>query len=88
MGLFFENQRKSNQAIRDKVKQQKTRYRVGGIKRAIGEQVIGGKSDRRVSVVEQAILEQGIGERVIGERANLGESDRGVIEINNTVRNE
>ena len=38
-----------------------------------------------MSVAEQAFREQGIGEQVIGERANLGESDQGVIEIKNTV---
>ena len=41
-----------------------------------------------MSVAEKGIGEQGIGEQVIGEQANLGESDRGVIEIKNTVRNE
>ena len=38
---------------------------------------------------EQVIGERGIRERVvIGERSNLGASDRGVIKIKNTVRNE
>ena len=41
-----------------------------------------------MSVAEQGVGEKGIGEQVISERANLGESDRGVIEIKNTVRNE
>ena len=41
-----------------------------------------------MSVAEQAIRVKGIGERVIGDQANLGESDRLVIEIKNTVRNE
>ena len=41
-----------------------------------------------MSVVERAIGEQGFGEQVIGERENLGPSDRGVIEKNNAVRNE
>ena len=41
-----------------------------------------------MSVAEQAIREKGIGEQVIGERENLGASDRVVIEKNNTVRNE
>ena len=39
-----------------------------------------------MSVAERAIGEQGIGERVIGEQENLVASDRGVIEIDNTVR--
>ena len=39
-------------------------------------------------VLDKAIGEQGIGERVIGEQENLGASDRGVIEKYNTVRNE
>ena len=43
LGLFFDNHRKSYQAIREKVVQQKTMERVGGSKRAIGEQVIGVK---------------------------------------------
>ena len=43
LGLFFENHRKSNQVIREKVGQQKTRDRVGGSKCAIGERAIGGK---------------------------------------------
>ena len=38
--------------------------------------------------MEQAIGEQGIGEQVIGKRENLGASERGVIENNNTVRYE
>ena len=38
--------------------------------------------------MERAIGEQGFGEQVIGERENLGPSDRGVIEKNNAVRNE
>ena len=41
-----------------------------------------------MSVAERAIRELGIGERVIGERANLGASDQVVLENNNTVRNE
>ena len=40
---IFENQSKSNQAIREQVRQQKTKYRVGGSNRAIGERVIRGK---------------------------------------------
>ena len=64
---FFGNQRKSDQAIREKVGQQKTRDRVDGSKQAIGEQVIGGKERLGVSVEERAIGEQGIGERVISE---------------------
>ena len=36
----FENQRKSNQEIREKFGQQKTRDRVGGSKQVIGERVI------------------------------------------------
>ena len=39
----FGNQRKIHQAIREKVGQKNTRDRVGGRKRAIGDQVIGGK---------------------------------------------
>ena len=46
--IFFENQKKSDQAIREQVGQQKTRYRVNGRNRAIGEKVIGGK-ERSVS---------------------------------------
>ena len=42
MGLFFENQRDSNQDIREQVVQQKTRYQEVGSKKTIGEQVIGG----------------------------------------------
>ena len=49
---------------------------------------MGGKRDRGVRVAERAIREQGIGERVIVERANLGASDWGVIERKNTVINE
>ena len=44
----------------------------------------GGVSDCRVRVAEQAIREQGIGERVIGEPVNLVTSDREFIKINNT----
>ena len=44
--------------------------------------------DQGVRFLEQAIGEQGIGERVIGEQANLGTSDREVIKIDNTVKNE
>ena len=54
----------------------------------IREQVIGGNSNWGVSIAERAIREKGTGDRVIGERANLGEIDQGVIEIKNTVRNE
>ena len=39
-------------------------------------------------IFELSIREQGIGERVIGECANLGASDWGVIEINNTLKND
>ena len=42
-----ENQRKSDQAIREQVGQQKTRDRVGRSKRAIGERVIGWKEQSR-----------------------------------------
>ena len=38
-----------------------------------------------MSVAEGAIRAQGMGERVIGERENLCASERGVIELNNTV---
>ena len=38
----FENQRKISQAIMEQVGQQKTRNRLGGTNKAIGEQVIGG----------------------------------------------
>ena len=41
-----------------------------------------------MSVAKQAVREQGIAEQVIGERANLGASDRGLIEKKNTVINE
>ena len=53
-----------------------------------GSKLLEGNINWVVSVAERAIREQGIGERVIGEQENLGASDRGVIEINNTVRNE
>ena len=43
LGLFFENQRKSDEAIMEKVGKKNTRDRVVGRKWAIGEQVIGGK---------------------------------------------
>ena len=42
--------------------------------------MIGGNSNRGVSIAERAIEEQGIGERVICERENLGAIDQGVIE--------
>ena len=61
---------------------------MGVCKRVIGEGVIGGRSNRGVIVLEQAIREQGLGEQVIGKRENLGASDRGVLEKKNTVRNE
>ena len=38
-----ENQRKNNQAIMEQVGKQKTRDRVGGSKRVIGEQFLGGE---------------------------------------------
>ena len=44
---FSENKRKSNQAIREQVGQQKTRDRVGGSNRASGEQLIGVKEQSR-----------------------------------------
>ena len=44
---FSENQRKSDQAIREQVGQQNTRDRVGGSKRESGEQFIGGKEQSR-----------------------------------------
>ena len=53
----------------------------------MGSEKSGEGVDRGVIVLEQAIREQGIGELVIGERENLGASDWGVIEKNNTVRN-
>ena len=40
LGLFFRNRRKSDQAIREQVGQQKTRDRVGVSKQAIWERVI------------------------------------------------
>ena len=39
-------------------------------------------------VLDQVIVEQGVQERGIGERENSGASDREVVEIKNTVRNE
>ena len=47
-----------------------------------------GMSDRGMSVVERAIREQCIRERVIGKQENLGASDWGLIKIKNTLRNE
>ena len=41
-----------------------------------GSELLVGKSDQGMSVAEQVIREQWIGERVIGERENLGASDR------------
>ena len=55
---------------------------VGAIKR-LGSDILAGVSNREVSGGEQAIRGQ-----AIGERENLGASDWGVIENNNTVRNE
>ena len=40
---FLENNRKSDQAIKEQDGQQKTRDRVSGIKKEIRERVIGGK---------------------------------------------
>ena len=40
---FLENNRKSDQAIKEQGGQQKTRDRVSGIKKEIRERVIGGK---------------------------------------------
>ena len=41
----------------------------------------GGASDRGVGVWERVVWEEGIGERVISEQANLGASDRRVIKM-------
>ena len=57
----------SDQGIRDKVGQHNTREQVGGSKLAIREQAIGGVSDWGVSVLEQAIGELGMRDRLIGE---------------------
>ena len=75
------------QSTREQIGQQNTGCWVGGSKRAIREQVIGGNGDLGVSVAERAIGKKGIGEKMIGERANLGASDWAVIKIKNTVRN-
>ena len=65
MWLFIEKQRKSNQVIREKFGHQKTRDRGNRVASDWGE---------------ISMREQWIGERVIGEQANLGASDRGVNE--------
>ena len=53
-----------------------------------GSKRLGGARNRGVSVQEWVIGEQGVREQVIGGQSTLNASDRGVIEINNTVRNE
>ena len=55
---------------------------VGATKRLMGEGNMG------VSVAEETIRNQGIGERVSGEQENFGASDREAIKINKAVRNE
>ena len=59
-----------------------------GSKREIRSERSGVVSDQGVRVAEKAIGEQGIGERVIGEQESLSMSDREVIKIDNTIRNE
>ena len=55
-----------------------------GSKREIRSERSGVVSDQGVSIAEREFGEQGIGERVISEQANLGTSDREVIKIKNT----
>ena len=59
---IFEYQRKSNQAIREQVEQQKTRDLVDRSKRSIGDQVIVNQS---VSVLDRVIRSKGLGSELI-----------------------
>ena len=74
--------------IRGDVGQQKAREQVGGSKQAIRKRLVGVKYPLDSDSCGARNQEEGIGEPVIGEQANLGASDWVVIEINNTVKNE